>query len=144
MRALTQHRYQKSHKRVDSDRRLKRQTLETARREYPKLDLCLMEQLWRDWASRQQDLPRNTQAAFLGFCRRYVARRADDDQEDADDRPPPHLEALWWWHQLPPETKEAAVKEFQICGQGRDWAFARTDKQIIETAAWTWAGIDCP
>jgi len=43
-----------------------------------------------------------------------------------------------------PERREAAVGEFQICGRGRDWAFARTDRQIIEAAALMWGGIARP
>ena len=93
-----------------------------------------MEQLWRSWAARQPEQPRNTQAAFLGFCKRYIELRTDGDFQDREG-PRPALTS---------DRQEAAVREFQICGHGHDWAFARTEKQIIETAARMWGSIDRP
>ena len=108
-----------------------------------------MERLWRNWAAKQTGPPRNAQAAFLGFCRRYAELRADGDRQDRDGQRPAlgeaaHPEALRWWQGLAPERQEAAVLEFQICGRGLDWAFARTDRQIIEAAARMWGGIERP
>ena len=108
-----------------------------------------MEQLWRNWAAKQPEQPRNTQAAFLGFCQRYVELRDDSEHEDRNGPRPilgeaAHPDALWWWQRLPRARQEAAVREFQICGRGTDWAFARTDKQIIEAAAHLWGGIERP
>jgi len=37
-----------------------------------------------------------------------------------------------------------AVREFQICGEGKDWAFARTEKMLIERAARDWGRIPVP
>ena len=130
-----------------AERRLTPQTLETLRREQPDLDPGQMERLWRNWMARQPERPRNTQAAFLGFCRRYVELRKDGDFRDRDAARPDvgdavHPEALRWWKSLTHEEKAAAVREFQICGEGRDWAFARTERQIIETAARMWGGLD--
>ncbi|MYJ96010.1 MAG: plasmid replication initiator [Proteobacteria bacterium] len=135
--------------RQPAERRLTPRTLETIRRKHPDLDPGQMEQLWRNWAARQPELPRNTQAAFLGFCKRYVELRTDGDFRDRNEPRPAlgevaHPEALRWWQDLPPYRQEAAVQEFQICGHGHDWAFARTEKQIIETAARMWGGIERP
>ena len=132
-----------------TERRLTPRTLKTMRRKHPNLDPGQMERLWRNWAARQPEQPRNTQAAFLGFCRRYVELRTDGDFRDRDGPRPalgeaPHPEAMRWWKGLTPDRQEAAVREFQICGEGRDWAFARTDKQIIETAARMWGGMERP
>ena len=132
-----------------AERRLTPRTLKTMRRKHPDLDPGQMERLWRNWAARQPEQPRNTQAAFLGFCRRYVELRTDGDFRDRDGPRPAlgeaaHPEALRWWQGLTPDRQEAAVREFQICGEGRDWAFARTDKQIIETAARMWGGMERP
>ena len=135
--------------RQPTERRLTPRTLKTMRRKHPDLDPGQMERLWRNWAARQPEQPRNTQAAFLGFCRRYVELRTDGDFQDRDGPRPAlgeaaHPEALRWWQGLTPDRQEAAVREFQICGEGRDWAFARTDKQIIETAARMWGGMERP
>ena len=132
-----------------AERRLTSRTLKTMRRKHPDLDPGQMEQLWRNWAARQPEQPRNTQAAFLGFCRRYVELRTDGDFRDRDGPRPAlgeaaHPEALCWWQGLTPDRQEAAVREFQICGEGQDWAFARTEKQIIETAARMWGGMERP
>ena len=135
--------------RQPAERRLTPRTLKTIRRKHPELDPGQMEQLWRSWAARQPEQPRNTQAAFLGFCKRYIELRTDGDFQDRDGPRPAlgevaHPEALRWWQGLTPHRQEAAVQEFQICGHGHDWAFARTDKQIIETAAKMWGGIERP
>ena len=135
--------------RQPTERRLTPRTLKTMRRKHPDLDPGQMERLWRNWAARQPEQPRNTQAAFLGFCRRYVELRTTGDFQDRDGPRPAlgeaaHPEALRWWQGLTPDRQEAAVREFQICGEGRDWAFARTDKQIIETAARMWGGMERP
>lgn len=130
-----------------ADRRLSAKTLETLSQRQPELDPGQMEKLWRSWAAGQADRPRNTQAAFLGFCQRYVELRADCDRCDREG-PSPALgeqarpEALRWWQNLPPDRQQAAVREFRICGEGRDWAFARTEKQLIEAAWRMWAGND--
>ena len=126
-------------------RRLTGKTLDTLRRELPDLDPGLMEILWRRWAGKQKDRAVNTQLAFLGFCRKYAARREEAARRDRDrPRPslgePPSAEALRFWQSLSPGEREAAVQEFQICGEDRDWAFARTEKQIIEAAARLWGG----
>ena len=131
------------------ERRLTPKTLETVRREHPELDPGHMEKVWRSWAAGKADATRNAQAAFLGFCRRYAALRAEDDRRDRDGPRPSlgetaHPGAMRWWESLTPERREAAVGEFQICGRGRDWAFARTDRQIIEAAALMWGGIARP
>ena len=132
-----------------AERRLTPQTLKTLRGRHPDLDPGQMERLWRNWAAKQAEQPRNAQAAFLGFCRRYAELRADGDRQDRDGSRPAlgeaaHPEALRWWQGLAPERQEAAVQEFQICGKGLDWAFARTDRQIIEAAARMWGGIERP
>ena len=126
------------------ERRLTPGTLDRLRREHPQLDPGHMELLWRSWAAGKAEAPRNAQAAFLGFCRRYAGLREEDDRRDRDGPRPAlgetaHPEALRWWDSLTPERREAAVGEFQICGRGRDWAFARTDRQVIE-----WGGIARP
>ena len=135
--------------RQPAERRLTPRTLDTLRKKHPDLDPGKMEQLWRRWAAKQPDPPRNTQAAFLGFCNRYVELRTDGDRQDRDGLRPAlgeqaHPEALAWWRTLPSGDQEAAVREFQVCGRGRDWAFARTEKQIIEAAADMWGGIRRP
>ena len=151
---LLEARYAGDQRRIPADiqpaeRRLMPRTLKTLRRKHPDLDPGQMEQLWRNWSAKQPEQPRNTQAAFLGFCRRYVELRTDGDFRDRN-RPRPalgeaaHPEALRWWQGLTPDRQEAAVREFQICGEGRDWAFARTEKQIIETAARMWGGMERP
>ncbi|MCY4139204.1 MAG: replication initiator protein A [Rhodobacteraceae bacterium] len=132
-----------------AERRLTPRTLNTMRRKHPNLDPGQMEQLWRSWAAKQPEQPRNTQAAFLGFCKRYVELRTDGDFQDRDGPRPAlgeaaHPEALRWWQGLTLDRQEAAIREFQICGHGHDWAFARTDKQIIETAARMWGGMERP
>ena len=126
--------------RQPADRRLTRQTLETLRRKHPDLDPGQMEQLWRSWAAKQPEQPRNTQAAFLGFCKRYAELR----DAGAAEKEQPHEEAMVWWSQLPDEVQKFAFLTFEFCGEGRDWAFARTHKQIIETAAKAWGGIERP
>ncbi len=135
--------------RQPAERRLAPRTLETLQREHPDLDPGQMERLWRRWAAKRPDPPRNTQAAFLGFCRRYAELRAAGDRQDRDAPRPTlgeqaHPEALAWWRALPPEQQQAAAEEFRICGRGTDWAFARSDKQTIETAAEFWGGIRRP
>jgi len=60
------------------------ETLETVRREHPELDPGHMEMVWRSWAAGKADAPRNAQAAFLGFCRRYAGLRAEGDRRDRD------------------------------------------------------------
>ena len=131
------------------ERRLTPKTLARLRQEHPELDPGRMEQLWRKWAAGQAEPPRNAQAAFLGFCRRYAELRAEGDRQDRDGPRPAlgeaaHPDALRWWQGLAPVDQEAAVREFQICGEGLDWAFARTERQIIERAARDWAGIAKP
>ncbi|MDE0207768.1 MAG: replication initiator protein A [Candidatus Tectomicrobia bacterium] len=149
---LLEARYAGDQRRIPADiqpaeRRLMPRTLKTLRRKHPDLDPGQMEQLWRNWSAKQPEQPRNTQAAFLGFCRRYVELRTNGDFRDRN-RPRPalgeaaHPEALRWWQGLTPDRQEAAVREFQICGKGQDWAFARTEKQIIETAAKMWSGME--
>jgi len=106
-----------------------------------------METVWRTWGSRQSEPVRDAQAAFLGFCRRYVALRAAGDAQDRDGPRPvlgeqAHPQALDWWRAQSPERQQLAVEEFQICGKGTDWAFARTERQIIERAAHDWGGLD--
>ena len=145
-------RYANDPRRISADlqpaeRRLTPQTLKTLRRKHPDLDPGQMERLWRAWAAKQQDVPRNTQGAFLGFCQQYVDLRRNGDYDDRDTARPivgeaAHPEALSWWRDLDPEDRDAAIQEFQICGEGKDWAFARTEKQLIETAAWIWGNID--
>ena len=135
--------------RQPAERRLTPRTVETLRREHPDLDPGQMERLWRNWAARQPEQPRNTQAAFLGFCRRYAERRTDGDFQDRDGPRPTlgeaaHPAALHWWKGRSVEEQMDAQHEFAICGAGRDWAFARTDKQVIETAAKMWGGIERP
>lgn len=130
-------------------RRITGKTLDTLRRELPELDAGLMEMLWRRWARKQKDRPRNTQLAFLGFCRKYAERRDGAERRDRDGpRPelgePPSEPALRFWRSLTPAERQAAVREFRICGEGRDRAFARTEKQIIEKTAQMWAGIKTP
>ncbi len=105
------------------DRRLTPKTLETFRREHPGLDPGHMETLWRGWAAGRAERPRNAQAAFLGFCRRYAGLRAEGDRQDRDGPRPGlgeavHPEALEWWRGLAPERQRLAVEEFQICGRG--------------------------
>ena len=131
------------------ERRLTPGTLETVRREHPDLDPGRMEMVWRSWAAGKAEAPRNAQAAFLGFCRRYAKLRAEGDRRDRDGPRPSlgetaHPEALRWWRALTPGDQRTAVEEFQICGRGTDWAFARTEKQIIERAARDWGGIPQP
>ena len=131
------------------ERRLTPGTLETVRREHPDLDPGRMEMVWRSWAAGKAEAPRNAQAAFLGFCRRYAELRADGDRRDRDGPRPElgetaHPGALRWWRSLTPERRRMAVEEFQICGRGTDWAFARTEKQIIERAARDWGGVPQP
>ena len=132
-----------------AERRLTPQTLKTLRGKHPDLDPGQMERLWRNWAAKQAEPPRNAQAAFLGFCRRYVELRADGDRQDRDGPRPAlgeaaHPEALRWWQSLTPERQQLAVEEFQICGKGHQWAFTRTDRQIIEAAARMWGGVERP
>lgn len=51
---------------------LKTQTYEQARELAPDWDIYAIEQQWRDWLTEP---PRNADAAFLGFCRKWVERR---------------------------------------------------------------------
>ena len=147
-------RYTNSPRRIRADlqpdeRHLTPKTLATLRREHPDLDPGQMETLWRSWAAGKTESARNAQAAFLGFCRRYVVIRTRGDHQDRDGpRPSPgdavHPEALAWWQGLTPEQQQLAIKEFQICGEGQQWAFVRTDKMLIERAACDWGGIAKP
>ncbi len=135
--------------RTRAERRISAETLDTLARELPHLDPGRMELLWRSWAAKRTEPVRNAQAAFLGFCRRYAELRADGDRRDRDGPRPmmgeqAHTEALHWWQGLSPEQREAAVAELRICGEGTDWAFVRTEKQIIERAAADWGGVDRP
>ena len=128
-------------------RRITERTLNTLRRELPELDAGLMEMLWRRWAGKQKDRPRNTQLAFLGFCRKYAERREAAGSRDCDGPRPalgesPSAAALRFWQSLTPDQQQAAVREHQLVGAGTDWAFARTEKQIIEATARLWAGIE--
>jgi len=128
------------------DRRISAKTLDALARELPRLDPGRMETVWRTWAARRAEPARNAQAAFLGFCRRYAELRGHGDRQDRDGPPPlmgeqAHPEALRWWRGLTPGQREAAVGEFRICGEGTDWAFARTEKQIVERAARDWGGV---
>ena len=126
-------------------RRITERTLDTLRRELPDLDIGLMEMLWRRWAGKQKDRPRNTQLAFLGFCRKYAERREAADRRDCDNQAElgdrPSTVALRFWRSLTPAQQQTAVREHQLVGAGTDWAFVRTDKQIIEATARLWAGI---
>ena len=45
---------------------------------------------------------------------------------------------------LKPSQTAYGNVHYRICGHGHDWAFARTEKQIIETAARMWGGIERP
>ena len=78
----------------------------------------------------------HAQAAFLGFCRKQPA--PDGVQRDADEGPCPA--ALDWWNDLEPDRRRAAIRRFQICGEGHDWAFARTMDQVIVAAYRMWSG----
>ena len=129
--------------------RINEQTAAALRDRHPDLDPGQMEQIWRSWAASRPEPPRNANAAFLGFCDRYKELRQQADSEDRDaPRPligdPPHAAAMNWWIGLSLEKQQAAAKEFQICGVGYDWAFMRTEKQIIEKAAQMWVGIERP
>jgi len=131
------------------ERRLTSGTLDRLRREHPDLDPGRMEMIWRHWAAGKAEPPRDAQAAFLGFCRRYAELREEGDRRDRGSPRPElgetaHPEALRWWESLTPGRREAAVGEFGICGRGREWAFARTERQIIEAAAQMWCGIARP
>ncbi len=53
-------------------------------------------------------------------------------------------EALEARRVLTPERQWFVIEGFQICGRGLDWAFARTDRHIIERAARDWGGIGRP
>jgi len=116
-------------------RRIDPQALTTLRRRYPDLDPGRMERIWRTWAARQTEPARNVNAAFLGFCDRYAA----DERRDRDAPRPALGEransiALRWWNGLELADQTKAAEAFRICGQGTEWAFVRTDKQLIECA----------
>lgn len=51
---------------------LKPETYEAAREAAPGWDIYHLEREWRDWI---QEPPRNADAAFLGFCRKWFQRR---------------------------------------------------------------------
>jgi hypothetical protein len=39
-----------------------------------RLDVYVLEQEWRDWIAKKGELPKNPDAAFIGFCRRKAQR----------------------------------------------------------------------
>lgn len=56
--------------------RLKTETLEAARVVVPGYDIYLIESEWRAWMQEMQlPIPRNPDAAFLGFCRKWLELR---------------------------------------------------------------------
>jgi hypothetical protein len=52
--------------------RLKPETLENARKCAPSWDIHYLEQEWRMWMSEP---PRNPDAAFIGFCKKWFERK---------------------------------------------------------------------
>jgi hypothetical protein len=51
---------------------LKPETYDRARRAAPGWDVRVLEQEWRAWAG---EVPKNAEAAFLGFCKKRFAEK---------------------------------------------------------------------
>ena len=118
--------------------------------EFANLDQATMLSIWRTWSAGKAP-PRDPHAAFLGFCRSWRQRRAAAEQEDAAAAAagmmpgdPIHPDALAWWQAQPPEFRMAREKDYRICGDGRDWAFIRTDKQLVERVYRDFTGRELP
>jgi hypothetical protein len=56
----------------ETDIRLNTETFEQARELAPGLDIYHLEREWREWIAKKGEMPKNPDAAFLGFCRRKV------------------------------------------------------------------------
>jgi hypothetical protein len=41
----------------------------------PTLDITVLAGEWRTYAARQKELPKNSDAAFLGFCKTWYQKR---------------------------------------------------------------------
>jgi hypothetical protein len=54
---------------------LKPATYEAARQVAPGWDVYVLEAEWRDWIVEP---PRNADKAFVGFCRKWAAKRGDE------------------------------------------------------------------
>ncbi|MDE0004715.1 MAG: replication initiator protein A [Rhodospirillaceae bacterium] len=118
--------------------------------EFPELDLPTMQRIWQTW-SAGKPRPRNPDAAFLGFCRSWLKRRAAGEREDAADPfagmlpgDPIHPDAMTWWQAQPPGFRHARQKDYRVVGKGKDWQFFRTDKQLIERVYRDWTGRELP
>ena len=57
---------------------------------------------------------------------------------------PIHPDALAWWQAKPAKFRLARESDYRICGEGEDWAFIRTDKQLIERVYEDWTGRELP
>ena len=117
--------------------------------EFAGLDLATMQRIWRTWSEGKAP-PHDPEAAFLGFCRSWRRRRDEGAKRDAaaasGARPgdPIHPDALSWWQAQPDGFRLAREKGYRICGEGEDWAFIRTDKQLIERVYEDWTGRELP
>lgn len=118
--------------------------------EFAGLDLATMQKIWRTWSEGKAP-PHDPEAAFLGFCRSWRNRRDEGAKRDAAAAAgammpgdPIHPDALAWWQGRPAEFRIAREKDYRICGEGEDWAFIRTDKQLIERVYEDWTGRDLP
>ena len=117
--------------------------------EFAGLDLATMQKIWRTWSEGKAP-PHDPEAAFLGFCRSWRNRRDEEAKGDAAAAvgtmpgDPIHPDALAWWQGMPAEFRLDREKDYRICGEGEDWAFIRTDKQLIERVYRDWTGRELP
>ena len=119
--------------------------------EFAGLDLATMQRIWRTWSEGKAP-PHDPEAAFLGFCRSWRRRRDEGVKSDAAAAgdagalpgDPVHPDALAWWQAQPDGFRIARERGYRICGEGEDWAFIRTDKQLIERVYEDWTGRELP
>ena len=127
---------------------LDERTAEAFTAEFAELDQATMQKIWQTWSEGKAP-PRDPQAAFLGFCRSWRNRRAAGEKEDSAavgmmPGDPIHPDALAWWQAQPPGFRFAREKDYRIVGEGKDWQFIRTDKQLIERVYRDWTGRELP
>lgn len=53
---------------------LRLDTFEKAKKVAPGFDIYFLEQEWREWVSKKGAIPKNPDAAFIGFCRRKAEK----------------------------------------------------------------------
>lgn len=51
------------------------ETMERAREIAPTWDVAVLAQEWRSYSAKRKDPPKNAEAAFLGFCKRWFEKR---------------------------------------------------------------------